>query len=80
MGGTGANQTVVEIDFLAVRAIINGTLLDMKNAGPTSVRIVAIWVVNSTAHQRYDVDLFLNSGEAATYLRTDITITQILIW
>ncbi|MEM2968666.1 MAG: hypothetical protein QXJ76_05095 [Candidatus Bathyarchaeia archaeon] len=75
-GGSGTNQTVVEIDFLAVRAIVNGTLLDMKNSGPTSVRIVAIWVVNATAHQRYDVDLLLNSGEAATYLRTDITITQ----
>ncbi|MCW4008861.1 MAG: hypothetical protein NWF09_09275, partial [Candidatus Bathyarchaeota archaeon] len=74
--GTGTNQTVVEIDFLAVRAIINGTLLDMKNSGPTSVRIMAIWVVNTTMHQRYDVDLFLNSGEAATYCRTDITITQ----
>ncbi|MEM3377350.1 MAG: hypothetical protein QW674_00180 [Candidatus Bathyarchaeia archaeon] len=75
-GGIGTNQTMVEIDFLAVRAIISGTLLAMKNSGPTSVRIVAIWMVNSTMHQRYDVDLFLNSGEATTYLRTDITITQ----
>ncbi|MEM3881092.1 MAG: hypothetical protein QXD19_05030 [Candidatus Bathyarchaeia archaeon] len=75
-GGIGTNQTMVEIDFLAVRAIISGTLLAMKNSGPTSVRIVAIWMVNSTMHQRYDVDLFLNSGEATTYLRIDITITQ----
>lgn len=70
--GTGANQTVVEIDFLAVRAMIDATRLDLKNSSPISVRIVAVWVINSTRHQRYDVDILLNAGEAVTRVFPDI--------
>ncbi|MEJ5326806.1 MAG: hypothetical protein WHU54_00945 [Candidatus Bathyarchaeia archaeon] len=74
--GTGANQTVLEIDFFAVRVIIDATRIDVKNSSPISVRIVAVWVINSTMHQRYDVDMLLNAGEAATYIRADIKMPQ----
>jgi hypothetical protein len=74
--GLSTNQTMVEIDFLAVRAIIDGTRLDLKNSSPLSTRIVAVWITNSTTHQRYNADLFLNSGEAATYIRADIKLPQ----
>jgi hypothetical protein len=33
---------------------------------------VAVWISTSTTHQRYDADLFLNSGESVTYIREDI--------
>jgi hypothetical protein len=74
--GISTNQTMVEIDFLAVRAIIDGTRLDLKNSSPLSIRIVTVWITNSTTHQRYNADLFLNSGEAATYIRADINLPQ----
>jgi hypothetical protein len=74
--GLSTNQTIVEIDFLAVRAIIDGTRLDLKNSSPLSTRIVAVWITNSTTHQRYNADLFLNAGEAATYIRADIKLPQ----
>jgi hypothetical protein len=77
--GLSANQTVVGIDFLAVRAIIDGTRLDLKNSSPLSTRIVAVWITNSTTHQRYNADLFLNAGEAATYIRADIKLPQDLL-
>jgi Na+-transporting NADH:ubiquinone oxidoreductase subunit NqrC len=53
-----------------------GTQLDIKNTSPISVHIVAIWISNSTVHQRYDANLFLNSGESATYVREDISFPQ----
>lgn len=74
--GTSTNQTVVGIDFLAIRAIIDGTCIDLKNSSPLSIRIVAVWTTNSTTHQRYNADLFLNAGEVATYIRTDIKLPQ----
>lgn len=74
--GLSANQTVVGIDFLAVRAIIDGTSIDLKNLSPLSIRIVAVWITNSTIHQRYNADLFLGAGEAATYIRMDIKLPQ----
>ncbi len=74
--GTGANQTPVEVDFLGVRAMIDGTRINVKNSSPLTVRVVAIWIVNSTNHQRYDANLFMNSGEEATYIRADISLPE----
>ena len=50
----------------------SGTSMDIKNTGPVSVHIVAVWISTSTAHQRYAADLFLNSGESITCIRDDI--------
>jgi hypothetical protein len=50
----------------------SGTKIDIKNTGPTSLHIVAVWVSTSTTHQRYNADLVLNSGESITYIRDDI--------
>jgi hypothetical protein len=72
--GLSTNQTLVGIDFLAVRAIIDGTSLDLKNSSPLSLHIVAVWITNSASHQRFNADLFLNAGESTTYIRSDITL------
>ena len=50
----------------------SGTSMDIENTGPLSSHIVAVWISTSTSHQRYDADLFLNSGESVTYDRDDI--------
>jgi len=77
--GLSANQAVVGVDFLAVRAIIDGVSIDVKNSSPVSIHIVAVWINNSTDHQRYSADLFMNSGETATYIRGDIKMPQELL-
>jgi hypothetical protein len=51
-----------------------GTCFSIKNLSPLSVHIIAIWINEPTAHQRYTADLFLNSGENLNYTRTDITL------
>jgi len=53
-----------------------GLSIDVKNTGAISLHIVAVWVSDSTAHQRYDANVFLNAGESATYNRTDIALPQ----
>ncbi|MEM0007433.1 MAG: hypothetical protein QXR89_04105 [Candidatus Bathyarchaeia archaeon] len=70
--GASENQTFVHIDFIGVRVILNGLILEIKNSGATTAHIVSIWVINVTHHMRYDADFFINSGESATYIRVDI--------
>ncbi|MBS7632546.1 hypothetical protein KEJ15_02840, partial [Candidatus Bathyarchaeota archaeon] len=65
--GVPANQTTVAIDFLAVSAVVDAVRLSLRNSGSFTVHVVAFWIVNSTSHQRYEVSLFINSGESATY-------------
>jgi len=74
--GLNTNQTTVEVDFVGVRAITDGARLDLKNSSPLTAHIVAIWIVNSTNHQRYDVDFYVNSGEETTYTRIDIALPR----
>jgi len=74
--GLNTTQAIAEIDFLGVRAIIDGTRLDLKNSGPLTTHIIAIWITNSTNHQRHNVNLYINSGEEKTYIGADITLPK----
>jgi hypothetical protein len=74
--GLSANQTVVSVDFFGARAIMDVSRLDIKNSSPLTIHIVAIWVTDSTVHQRYNIDLFLNSGESVEYISRDISLPQ----
>ncbi len=53
-----------------------GISIDIKNTGSVSLHIVAVWVTNSTLHQRYSANVFMNAGESIAYNRTDITVPQ----
>ena len=68
------NQTTIEIDFLGVVAVINGTRLTLKNEAALSTRLVSLWIINSTYPKRYDMDLIINSAQTITYTRADINL------
>jgi len=72
--GLTTNQTIIGIDFFSVRAIIDGVRFDLANSSPLTTHIIALWMLNSTSHQRYDANLFMNSGEEAVYIRADIRL------
>jgi hypothetical protein len=74
--GVSTNQGVVETDFVGVRATIDGAQIDLSNSGPFTAHVIAIWIVNITIHQRYDANLFVNSGESVTYVRADIRLPE----
>jgi len=74
--GLATNQTVVDIDFFGSRAIVDCARFDLRNSSPFTAHIVAVWIVNSTWHQRCGANLFVNSGEEATYIRADIKLPE----
>jgi hypothetical protein len=74
--GLNTNQTIAEIDFFGVRAIIDGACFDLRNNGSTTTHVVSIWIINTTSHQRYNANLFVNAGEDAVYIRADISLPE----
>jgi hypothetical protein len=66
------NSTTIDIDFLGVRTVIDGTRFSFKNDGALTSHLISIWVNNATSHRRYAISLFVNSGESVTYTRLDI--------
>jgi hypothetical protein len=72
--GQDSISTTIDIDFLGVRAVIDGTRFSFKNDGAITSHLISLWVNNATNHQRYDINLFVNSGENTTYTRADISL------
>jgi len=67
------NQTSIDIDFLAVRVLIDGTRFTFQNKGSLTSHLVSLWVNNSTDHQRYEMNIFINYGDTESYIRNDIS-------
>jgi len=72
--GPDSNQTIIEIDFLAVRVAINGTKFTFQNGGSLTSHLVSLWVNNATHHQRCNANIFINSGDTVYYIRGDINL------
>ncbi len=72
------------ISLQSVTTAKGSTSFEIKNNSPTGVQIVAIWIIDSSEHQRYSVDVFLNPGETVTYesknidLPKDFTLAKIV--
>jgi len=71
--GADSNNTIIDIDFLAIRLVIDGTRFTFQNRGPSSSHLVSLWVNNSTHHQRFDINIFINSGDTESHIRSDVT-------
>jgi hypothetical protein len=67
-------QFDLKVDWVEFKVKIAGALFTFKNKGSLTSHLVSLWVVNSTHHQRYDIDVFINPGETLRYLRADITL------
>ncbi|MGB9740226.1 MAG: hypothetical protein ACP5IM_01755 [Candidatus Bathyarchaeia archaeon] len=61
-----------KVDMLEFEPYVKGVLLTFKNSGSITVHIVSLWVINSTHHQRYDVDVFVNPAESLPFLFDDV--------
>ena len=72
--GSDGTQTTVDIDFLGVRVKIDGARFTFENDGSLTSHMVSLWVNNSTIHQRYDISVFINSGETLNCIRSDISL------
>jgi len=45
-----------------------------ENDGSYTCHLVALWIDNVTLHQRYDMSLYINAGDNASYSRTDVSL------
>jgi len=72
--GPDSTRTNVDIDYLAVRAVVNGAVFTFENEGSRTAHLVSIWVNNATIHRRYETDTFVNSGELLSYTRLDVSL------
>jgi len=67
-------QFDLKVDWIEFKVFSEGTLFTIKNRGPLTSRLVSLWVINSTRHLRYDIDIIMNSGETLPYFRDDIRL------
>lgn len=72
--GADGNQTTLDVDFLAVKAALDGTNFTLHNKGSSTSHLVSLWINNSTHHRRYDVNIFINAGDTESYIRIDIRL------
>ena len=77
------NYEMNQVDWEKIRenvAITNvenatyGSKYTFKNDGGLTVHLVSLWITNSTLHQHYNINFFVNSAETKTYLREDISL------
>jgi len=53
---------------------LTGSQFTFQNDGSLTAHLVSLWIINSTDHQRYEINVFINSAETKTYLRDDISL------
>lgn len=70
-------QFDLKIDWVELKAKkINGTLFTFRNSGSLTTHLVSLWIINSTVHRRYEIDVFINLGETLSYLRNDVHLSN----
>ena len=51
-----------------------GSQYTFENDGSLTVHLISLWINNSTLHQHYSVNVYVNAAETKTYLREDIPL------
>lgn len=71
---TGATQFDFKADFIQFsEQKQNGAMLTIANSGALTAHVVGLWVINSTSHQRYQVNWFVNSGETISEVCPEVS-------
>jgi hypothetical protein len=69
-----STQFDLEVDLIELQPPSGGPYFHFRNSGPLTSRIVSLWVIDSTLHERHDVSIYLNSRQDLIFYRDDITI------
>jgi hypothetical protein len=51
-----------------------GAGFTFRNEGSLTSHLVSLWIICSAYHDRYDIDLYINSGDTVLYVRDDIQL------
>jgi len=60
------------VEIVNVASTVDGTTFTLQNKGSVTVHLVSLWVDNTTIHQRYDMDLYINAGDSVNYTLSNI--------
>lgn len=75
---TGTSNQSIEfsskIDCIAVTETAFGALVTIQNEGSLTSHIESLWIINSTKHQRFEIDTFIGAGELSSILFTNIIL------
>ena len=70
-GGWGTEETYSESGGNA-----NKLTLKLKNSCPLTVHIVSLWVIDNSLHKRYNVNIFVGSGETKSFSCQNVTLPK----
>jgi hypothetical protein len=65
-----------KVDMLKIKPYIKGTLLTVKNKCSSTIHIVSLWIINSTKHQHYDINAFINPAESSSLIFPEICLPK----
>ena len=65
-----------DLKIINVAHVNGSTTFTFENDGSFTCHLIAVWIDNSTLHQRYDVSLYINSGDTTSYSRDDVTLPE----
>lgn len=68
--------TRIEIDFLGVNVQMDGTEFTFENVGGFTVHVVSLWVIDETSHQRYDINVFVNSAATKNHVLFGVMLPE----
>jgi len=63
-----------KVDWIEFKVVNTDTIFAFENGGSLTCHLVSLWVINSTVHEHYDMNVFVNSGETLSYSRMDIIL------
>jgi hypothetical protein len=72
--GADSSRTRLDIDRLATKVVVDGTVFTFQNTGSRTAHLVSIWICDAVEHKRYETDIFVSSGETMPYTRADIVL------
>ena len=70
-----SSQLDMNADLVQLQVPGNGLQFLLRNSGAVTAHVVAVWVINSTVHQRYQVSIYMDSGAEVLFHRNDINIS-----
>ena len=66
-------QFDLKVDWIEIKPVKdNGTCFTLKNKGSLTSHIVSLWIIYPTVHKRYDLNIFVSSGETLSYFSADV--------
>jgi hypothetical protein len=72
----GVTQFDLKVDLIEFRETKLGTLVTFENGGSLTSHLVSLWVNNSTSHQRYEINLFIEAGGTESYFCKNVILSD----